>query len=542
MKKSLMIFWFIAVLTSFTVYAITGKVFLDLNANGIFDQDEIGLSGCYVSDGREIVVTNENGDFFLDSNEPFVFVILPDGYACKKWYSLTNQGQILFALTKSDFSTTFAVVSDIHYAENPEAFSKALTDRSMEYNADKYLEELIQNLSKQQLSFILVLGDIGASIRNVDDQSAKDQLGRVASYMNKAGTDVFYAIGNHEFKSKVERPTEIFELTFGPRYYSFNRSGIHFIVLDTHLSDRGSLKYEVDSVQLEWLKKDLTLVPGNQPIVVFSHEPLYDLTDSENNKELKKLFIDYQITAHISGHWHTMIKLSDYPYLEITCGAVCGAWWEGPSPSGDEFGYVLFEACRNSLSYAYINISEDPSVWLEFPFEGILSGIVPIRVVTSKPVSNVAIYIDGKEFPAKPIIVNRNSWVEYLYRLNLTNLIEGAHEFVFKGIETETQTQVEKRKNFWVSNRSITFKILKDYPECFLGKLVTIKNAKSVAKSGSVISFYDETDGMMVKFSNSDISNKISGSVTYNLTGILRDPWVVADPLRIHLDEGIIQK
>lgn len=538
MKKCLTIFWLIAVLTFTTVHAISGKVFLDSNANGIFDEDEIGLPNCYVSDGREIVATNEDGDFFLDTNEPFIFIILPDEYACRRWYSSTNERQILFALTKSHFSRTFAVVSDIHYAENPEAFSKALTDRSMKYNADKYLEKLIQSLNKQELSFVLVLGDIGASIRDIDDQSAKDQLGRVASYMNRIKADVFYAIGNHEFKSKAERPTGIFEATFGPRYYSFNRSGIHFIVLDIHLSDRGSLKYEIDSVQLKWLEKDLTLVPNNQPIVVFSHEPLYDLTDSENNRELKKLFIDYQITAHISGHWHTMIKLSDYPYLELTCGAVCGAWWEGPSPSGDEFGYVLFETCRNVLNYAYININEDLSIWLEFPFEGVLSGLVPIRVVTSKFISNVAISIDGKELSFKPIIVNKDNWVEYLYRLNLTNLAQGMHEFVFK----DTETQVEKRKSFWVSNRSITFKILKDYPECFLGKLVTVDNAKFVAKSGSVVSFYDGTDGMMVKFSNPNISNTISDSAMYSLTGVVRDPWVVADPLRIHLDEGIIQR
>jgi Icc protein len=62
---------------------------------------------------------------------------------------------------------------------------------------------------------------------------------------------------------------------FGPDYYSFNYGGVHFIGLN-------SLEFEdlwyfgrIDSVQLEWLKKDLATISSTTPVVTFQHVPFY---------------------------------------------------------------------------------------------------------------------------------------------------------------------------------------------------------------------------------------------------------------------------
>jgi len=248
--------------------------------------------------------------------------------------------------------------------------------------------------------------------------------------------------------------------------------------------------------------------------------------------------VDLRITAHISGHWHSMIRLSDYPYLQLTCGAVSGAWWEGPSPTGDEFGYTLFEMDRNSLNYAYIHITDEPFVWFEFPLDGILSGIVPFRIVTSKFLQQPTVSIDGSKLSIQPIVIIRKSWTEYVYYLNVSYLDKGVHDLILE----DSESAIRKARSFWVDNRFVTFEQMKDYAECFQGRLVTVVGAKPVAKYGSSVSFHDGTDGLMVKMSSSEIVRRLADTTTYNLTGIAKDPWATAEPLRIYLDEGLIQK
>ena len=59
----------------------------------------------------------------------------------------------------------------------------------------------------------------------------------------------------------------------GPDYYSFNFGGIHFVALN-------SLEFEdlwyygsIDSLQCEWLKRDLAFLSPTTPVVTFQHVP-----------------------------------------------------------------------------------------------------------------------------------------------------------------------------------------------------------------------------------------------------------------------------
>jgi len=121
----------------------------------------------------------------------------------------------------------FAVVNDIHYAKDADDFAEALKDRHMEYDADLYMDLLTTSLVKLQPSFVVALGDIGASIRDIDDEVGLDQLRIVRKYMESTGLDIYYAVGNHEVDKHDANPTWVYEVVFGPRYYSFNRDGVH---------------------------------------------------------------------------------------------------------------------------------------------------------------------------------------------------------------------------------------------------------------------------------------------------------------------------
>ena len=98
-------------------------------------------------------------------------------------------------------------------------------------------------------------------------------------------THLISIVGNHELfgierdKSLVssEHPLYgkgMYRSYLGPDYYSFNYGGVHFIALDG--VDYQNLYYfgHVDSLQLEWLGRDLGRVPTLTPVVTFNHIPL----------------------------------------------------------------------------------------------------------------------------------------------------------------------------------------------------------------------------------------------------------------------------
>jgi hypothetical protein len=60
---------------------------------------------------------------------------------------------------------------------------------------------------------------------------------------------------------------------FGPSNYTFEHKGIHFIALDNVSDPAGALGDE----QIAWLGKDLAGRPVDDPIIVLTHRPLFEL-------------------------------------------------------------------------------------------------------------------------------------------------------------------------------------------------------------------------------------------------------------------------
>ncbi len=535
MRKPLLVF--LILLFSLVLFCFEGTVFIDENQNEIKDNSEIVLNGVLVSDGITIVETDNQGSYNLDTEEPFVFIIIPDGYRTDKWYLSKKSNRYDFPLTETkNDNDYFAVASDIHYAKNEEDFAEALSDRWMEYDANIYLEKLKQKMESIKPSFVIALGDMGASIREIEDEKGVEQLETVKNYLDIEGSDIYYAVGNHEVDKTDPNPKAVYQKVFGPSYYSFNRNEVHFIVLDLHEIINNDFTYTIDDKQLKWLEADLKYVDNRTPIVVFSHEPICDIANTPNNKKLIELLATFKINANISGHLHHMAVLQDEPFPFITCGAVSGAWWEGPSPTGEEFGYTLFTLDRGIPHYGYFLLDKEPSIWFDLPLNGLLSGIINLRVTTLKEYLSPSLFLDGNKLDNKPTILRRGCWYEYLYQLNVSGLKDGEHLISFGNGD------MEQSKSIWVSNRNVTIKQLKEFPEAFEGRNVNILNAKPKVFWGSNVSFDDGTDLFLVKLSNLELPFEINMSSYYHLNGIYRNSFRVADPLRIYLDEGVVQK
>ena len=97
------------------------------------------------------------------------------------------------------------------------------------------------------------------------------------------------------------------------RYYSFDKGGLHFIVLDGNDKNPGDwneyyYRY-IGAEQKNWLENDLRNT--NLPVIIFSHQSLDAKYGVKNRIEIRKIIEDIKfengvkkVIACISGHHH----------------------------------------------------------------------------------------------------------------------------------------------------------------------------------------------------------------------------------------------
>ena len=132
-------------------------------------------------------------------------------------------------------------------------------------------------------------------------------------------------------------------------YYSFDRGGWHFIVLDSIMRSGNGYIGKLDEDQFAWLEKDLASVPKKTHIVVVSHIPILmvcSLFDGQNEKSgqwvvpgsymhvdarrLVDLFLKYpNVKLCLSGHEHQIDNIVYNGVTYVCGGAVCAGWWGG---------------------------------------------------------------------------------------------------------------------------------------------------------------------------------------------------------------------
>ena len=250
--------------------AVSGVVYDDANGNGRRDPGEKGLAGVVVSDGVSVVVTGSDGGYALAAAGRNVFVVTPgDRRTTSAWYRPVSPS-IDFALAPSAVPREwrFAHLSDTHVQpENVDRMRRALA--------------LAQTRSPE---FAVVTGDLNKDSLRVDEATARGRMDLYASEASKAPMPIRSAPGNHDIfgierhlslvpKTNPVYGKVLYELTLGPRYYSFNRGRIHFVVLDTLGIDDLWYYGLLEDDELAWLRKDLEHVAPGTTVVTAGHVP-----------------------------------------------------------------------------------------------------------------------------------------------------------------------------------------------------------------------------------------------------------------------------
>ena len=117
-----------------------------------------------------------------------------------------------------------------------------------------------------------------------------------------SGLRTFFLPGEHD--AMADRGAA-FKENFGVTHQSFDHKGIHFVTLD-NVSDPKGL---VGDEQLAWLAGDLQPLDRSQPVVVFTHRPLWDLKPdwdwfTGDGAKVVDLLSPFQAATIFYGHIH----------------------------------------------------------------------------------------------------------------------------------------------------------------------------------------------------------------------------------------------
>ena len=258
---------------------IEGYVFNDKNNNGTREKNEEGIKDVLVSDQLEIVATNAEGLYRLEhkSDRDYVFVSQPNGYVVKGsfWKSIgksPSPSSVDFPLVAAPKSTTFTFIhaSDTH-----------LSEQSL-----PRLQKLKSLVDSLKPAFMLVTGDLIKDALRVSEKEAAGLYELYVREIGKFALPVWNVPGNHEIfgierhKSLVSEShplygKKMYRHYLGPDYYSFSYGGIHFMGLNS--VDYHDLWYygHIDSVQLNWIKRETSFVNKSTPIITFNHIPFF---------------------------------------------------------------------------------------------------------------------------------------------------------------------------------------------------------------------------------------------------------------------------
>lgn len=321
--------------------------------------EDVGLKGVVVTDGYEVVTTDENGVYQLHSakKNSMVWISLPSGYRALNqgiqslfYQSLlkrpTTAERVNFKLYKDGDQTNHKMLffGDIHLAARTK-------DREQFVTFAKEVEAYVSAHSGEKI-YAITLGDMTWDVYWYSNNYY------FANYLSDINANiksltVFHTMGNHDHNMQTSVNGNVdgwnavdwdcagaFRRAIGPNYYSFNIGNVHYVSLDNiycknttgGTSDDRHYDDAISDDAIAWLKKDLSFVDKSKQIVLTMHAPYttQDGTLSLNNGGLlANSFVGFSKVLFVTGHTHRMSTTERLGIIEHNSGAVCATWWWG---------------------------------------------------------------------------------------------------------------------------------------------------------------------------------------------------------------------
>lgn len=257
------------------------------------------LAGVSVTDGRNVVKTDENGRFHLRGYRKtrFITVTVPAGYAAENYYISADRGKkdgYDFELVKSDIAAgqahSFIQISDTEVGEK---------------GVGEWINYLKAAAAERHPAFIIHTGDIcyipglNSHIKGMNTENM--------------GVPVRYVIGNHDYVDG-KYGEELFESIYGPVWYSFEVGNVHYAVTSFQTGGDYRSRYDKND-RWRWLENDLANTDEDMKVVIFNHNKPqnddYVISFDRKELDLKR----HNLIAWVFGHYH-------YNYIEENHGVM----------------------------------------------------------------------------------------------------------------------------------------------------------------------------------------------------------------------------
>ncbi len=191
-------------------------------------------------------------------------------------------------------------------------------------------EQLAKQINKLRPDFVLTGGDMIYTAKNVNDKKAEILFDLMDSEFKRFRMPVYLTMGNHENvgiteESGIDKTNpmwgkNMYESRYTKRYYTFEYNGWKFFILDgiKILEKEKNYTQGVDSVQMEWIRKELATTGKSVPVIISIHSPLINphaisSSDSEalsaNSATILNMFMDYNLRMVLEGHTHLYMDL-----------------------------------------------------------------------------------------------------------------------------------------------------------------------------------------------------------------------------------------
>lgn len=251
--------------------------------------------------------------------------------------------------------------TDAHYADIPDNGNRNYSQSLLK------MRESIDTFNFHKAAFAVELGDF-------KDMSQPANSAKTLAFLRKA-ENVFstfkgrryHVLGNHDqdciTKQQFNAVARSSYVGGKRNYYSFDRGGFHFVVLDACFDSLGhdyaNGKYlwsdaNIPDKELSWLRNDLR--NSLDPVIVFSHQ-LLDLRSNiavRNAWQVRQILESHgRVMLVMQGHYHEGL----YSYINGIHYYTLRGMVEGKYPAGNSYalvdigdGMIKIRGFRNSVS------------------------------------------------------------------------------------------------------------------------------------------------------------------------------------------------